>query len=296
MTIDCISDYKQIINQNEKSIIKDIFLSNSIDKFKITKHRDGNYPAIITISGWRSQDKDNRKEWEESILKIYPDREWFHLEWNSEKIPFLDKVPMTNMPSTDIETKQPTINIKFIKRVFGVAVGITSTILPIGIIVPIVAKVTNYNSLLNNYWHTAVRNSKATGDCLAQVLNGCKEKDFILVGHSLGARVIFNCLSYLNERGLYSNIHEVHLLGGAVDSDSRKWSKKTLSVKNDIYNYYSDNDGVLKNAYRPSMLTRKPVGLYEIVNEKVINRNSTILIAGHTEYIKSFSVLYKFHS
>lgn len=296
MTIDCISDYKQIINQNDESIIKDIFSSDSIDKFKITKHRDGNYPAIITISGWRSQDKDNRKEWEESILKIYPDREWFHLEWNSEKIPFLDKVPMTNMPSTDIETIQPTINIKFIKRVFGVVVGITSTILPVGIIVPIVAKVTNYNGLLNNYWHTAVRNSKVTGDCLAQVLNACKKKDFILIGHSLGARVIFNCLTYLSEKGLNSNIFEVHLLGGAVGNNSNKWSQKSLLVKNNIYNYFSDNDDVLKNAYRPFMLSKQPIGLNEIINKKVINRNSTILIAGHTEYIKSFSLLYKFHS
>ena len=54
-----------------------MFLSDSIDKFKITKHRDGKYPAIITISGWRTQDKDNRKDWEESILKAFTDKSFF---------------------------------------------------------------------------------------------------------------------------------------------------------------------------------------------------------------------------
>lgn len=54
-----------------------MFLSDSIDKFKITKHRDGKYPAIITISGWRTQDKDNRKDWEESILKAFTGKSFF---------------------------------------------------------------------------------------------------------------------------------------------------------------------------------------------------------------------------
>ncbi|MFV8366207.1 DUF726 domain-containing protein [Flavobacterium sp. XS1P27] len=292
MVIDCISDYKKILNQNQKTNpLKDMFLSDSIDKFKITKHRDGNYPAIITISGWRSQDKDNRKDWEKSILRLYPDREWFHLEWNSEKIPVIDKTLMTNMPSTNIEIEKPKINIKFIKRAFGVATVITATIFPVSVIVPIVAKGINYSGLLNNYWHSAVRNSKATGDCLAQVLYACKKKDFILVGHSLGARVIFNCLTYLSEKSLSSNIIEVHLLGGAVGNNSKKWSKMSLGVKNSIYNYFSDHDKVLKNAYRATMLSAKPIGLNEISNKKVINKNSTWLIKGHTEYIQNFHLI-----
>lgn len=294
MVIDCISDYKKILNQiQEKKKIKDIFLSSSIDKFKITKQRDGNYPAIITISGWRSQDKDNRKDWEESILKIYPDREWFHLEWNSEKIPFIDKAVINNMPCTDIKTEKQKKNT-FFKRVFIVTSLVASSVIPI---VPLVSAVSTiatplgYTRLLNNYWHNAVRNSKLAGDNLAQVLNACKNKDFILVGHSLGARVIFNCLSYLSEKGLHSNIFEIHLLGGAVSSNPKKWSQTSLTVKNKIYNYYSDNDNVLKTAYRASMLSTEPIGLYEIVNKKVINRNTTIYIDGHTEYIKNFSLI-----
>lgn len=279
MVINCISEYKKILNPNPKiNPLKEIFLSDSIDKFKITKHRDGNYPAIITISGWRSQDKDNRKDWEKSILRLYPDREWFHLEWNSEKIPLIDKALKTNMPSADVETEKTEVKNAFIRNLIRVNNIITAAI-PIN------------NILLDNYWHTAVRNSKDTGDCLAKVLNSCQKKEFILIGHSLGARVIFNCLTHLQENHLNSNIFEVHLLGGAVGNNSKKWSKMSLVVKNSIYNYFSDHDKVLKNAYRATMLSAKPIGLNEISNEKVINRNSTWLIKGHTEYIQNFHLI-----
>ena len=288
MVIDCISDYKKILNQNpKKNPLKDMFLSDSIDKFKITKHREGNYPAIITISGWRSQDRDNRKDWEKSILKVYPDRVWFHLEWNSKRIPFIDKAHNTNLARTDTEKKKSKVNLKLIKRAIYLTIGSTLSI------VPILGVVSNSNKLLNNYWHSAVRNSKDTGDCLAKVLSACQNKEFILIGHSLGARVIYNCLSHLNENQLNSNIFEVHLLGGAVGSNSNKWSKQSLLVKNKIYNYFSDNDDVLRFSYRGSMLSANPIGLSKIVNQKVENRNTTSFIHGHTEYIENFSLIKK---
>lgn len=286
MIIDCISDYKKILNQNQKTYTtKDMFLSDSIDKFKITKHRDGNYPAVITISGWRSQDKDNRKDWEESILEAFPDREWFHLEWNSEKIPFADKALKTNMPSADVEINKPKARNKFIKGLISLTTVIAGTI------VPVVAVGLNSKKILNNYWHIAVRNSKVTGECLAKVISSCQKKEFILVGHSLGARVIFNCLNHLYENQLNSNIFEVHLLGGAVGSNSEKWSQKSLLVKNNIYNYFSNNDIVLKTSYRASMLSLSPIGLTKMNNKKAINKDSTHLIKGHSEYIKNFHFL-----
>lgn len=282
MIIDCILEYKTILKDSYKSnLLKDAFLADSIDKFKITKHRDGNYPAIITISGWRSEDKDNYKDWETSILKLYPDREWFHLEWNSEKIPFIDESYEFNTLTTIPKT---------IKK-YGFKTLIFLS--PLGGLTPITSSAISVltkekNVLINNYWHLAVRNSNHTGECLAKVLNACIHKNFILVGHSLGSRVIYNCLTYLIERGLDSNIQEVHLLGGAVGSDKTKWSSKTLIVKNKIYNYFSENDSVLKIAYRASMLTKHPIGLSKIENRKVINIDTSRLIKGHTEYIQNF--------
>ncbi|WP_366182957.1 DUF726 domain-containing protein [Flavobacterium ovatum] len=203
------------MNQIQKPTLKNIFLSDSIDKFKITKHRDGNYPAIITISGFTSEDKDNRKDWEKSVLRIYPDREWFHLEWNSKKIPF-DKIPMATMPDVlEIDESPKPKYFKYLKYIVYRTNIIANTA----------------DILLNNYWHGAVRNSKNTGECLAKVLSACNKKEFILVGHSLGARIIYNCLNHINKKELKSNISEIHLLGGAVGSNPKKWVSASLVVK-----------------------------------------------------------------
>lgn len=276
MVINCITEYKKILNSFKSNIVKDMFLSDSIDKFKITKHRDGNYPAIITISGWRSEDKDNRKDWQDSILELYPDREWFHLEWNSKRFPIIDKKYETNMPNIfdSQEVKKPKF-LKLIKHV----IYRTNMIVNISDI------------LINNYWHSAVRNSKDSGVFLAKVLNACQKKEFILIGHSLGARVKYNCLKHIDENEFISNVFEVNLLVGAVSSNEKKWQTISLLVKNNIYNYFSDNDIVLKSAYRISMLSILPIGLAKIENKKVINNDSTRVIKGHSKYIENFHFL-----
>lgn len=276
MVIDCISEYKKILNSFKSNIVKDMFLSDSIDKFKITKHRDGNYPAIITISGWRSEDKDNRKDWQDSILELYPDREWFHLEWNSKRFPIFDEKYETKLPNIfdSQEVKKPKF-LKLLKHLIYRTNMIANTC----------------DILINNYWHSAVRNSKDSGVFLAKVLNACQKKEFILIGHSLGARVIYNCLKHIDENELNSNVFEVNLLGGAVSSNEKKWLTISLLVKNNIYNYFSDNDLVLKSAYRISMLSILPIGLTKIENKKVINKDSTRVIKGHSKYIENFHFL-----
>lgn len=46
------------------------------------------------------------------------------------------------------------------------------------------------------------------------MISECKDKEYILIGHSLCARIIFNCLNFMNYSGFKTNISEVHLLGG----------------------------------------------------------------------------------
>jgi hypothetical protein len=275
MKIDCITEYKKILdNAKTSNVIKEKWLVDSTDRFKITKHKDGNYPAIITISGFRTEGLDNRKDWNDSIMGNFPDREWFHLEWNSNRFPF-DKKLMTNMPEiNELEEKKKKF-ANYIK---------TSVLYfaPYGKVIYL---------LLNNYWHVAVRNSRQTGIYLADVLSACEKKDFILVGHSLGARVIYNCLEHLDEKKLNTNIVEVHFLGGAVSNNKNQWLSVSHKVKNNIYNYFSDNDKVLKIFYRIGMLTMSPIGLTKIENGKVINNDTTQIVKGHTEYIQKFHIL-----
>lgn len=274
MYIHCLSEYEKIVEiVNRKKSLNQLLLLDSNEKFKITKHRDGKYPAVVTISGFLSEDLDNRAGWQNSILKAFPDNEWFHLEWNTQKNPFRKNV-LTNKPVL-FEPKPKKNNLKWVKLSASLLFSYTRfTYL-----------------LINNWWHLAVRNSKHTGKLLAETIMACEHREFILIGHSLGARVIYNCLEHLKTKNFETNITEAHLLGGAVNSRILKWDKTTDTVKNKIYNYYSSNDKVLKFLYSTIMIDRFPIGLQSINLPYFENIDSTEDILGHTEYIPNFHIL-----
>lgn len=271
MKINCISEFEKI-NQdpNSKTILERIILHSSNDKFKITKHREGKYPAVITISGFLTEDDENYKNWESSIKNIYPDREWFHVEWNCKKIP--EKVK--NVFNKILESKKATYSTRVTPM----------SLLPLNL--------NPYLSipyfLINNWWHSAVRNSKHAGKKLASTFLACPNKEFILIGHSLGARVIFNCLEHMKRSRKETCIKEVHLLGGAVNSRKAKWNKTQSTVKDKVYNYYSGNDSILKICYSAAMIDRYPIGLKSIDLPYFENIDSTFDILGHFEYTPYF--------
>jgi len=111
------------------------------------------------------------------------------------------------------------------------------------------------------------------------------------MGHSLGARVIFNTLKNLQKINM--KIYEVYLFGGAVSrTDKTGWLSALTAVDKKIYNFYSYNDSILKNLYQSTMIGDSPIGLGEIefytsANLKlaeVENTDVTHIIKGHTEY------------
>src|SRR5690606_2200420 len=155
-----------------------------------------------------------------------------------QKFPFRKNAP-TNKPVL-FEPKPNQIDLKWIK--IGASLLFSYT------------RITYL--LINNWWHLALRNSRLTGKLLAETVMACPHKEFILIGHSLGARVIYNCLEHIKASNVETNIKEVHLLGGAVNSRIFKWNKTINTVKDRIYNYYSSKDYILKIMYSTIMIDR----------------------------------------
>lgn len=267
LKINCISEYEKIVLLNLKNPKKSSdFFEIATDKFKITKHKQGFNPVVITISGFTSEDEENFSFWENQISKQYPNNSWYHLEWNSEK--YLNIFNYKTEPTRIEKIVKNLVLLTSYGRSYYLAKWIA-----------------------NNIWHKAVRNSKKAGELLAEVLHSSKQQEFILIGHSLGARLIFNCLTYSHENNLETNIHEIHLLGGAVTNDIKKWKVLEPQIKSKIYNYYSKNDYILTFLYKIGELSFSPVGLGPIQTEKVDNRDVGRIIKGHTQYIPKFNTV-----
>ena len=142
-------------------------------------------------------------------------------------------------------------------------------------------------------WYKAVHQTLDSAKKLSNYIIEQKELnsnlEITLMGHSLGARVIFNTLfQLLNSK---TKVDNIILLGGAANNDKVNWSDVSHAVSKNIYNFYSKKDMVLKNLYQLTMLDT-PIGLSkikifkikELKSVKIHNINVSSIITGHNEY------------
>lgn len=157
------------------------------------------------------------------------------------------------------------------------------------------------NSLDVLTWYEKVNNTPKAANKLVQdislILELSPNKKISLMGHSLGARVIYNTLLKLKDMDL--QVEEVYLMGGAVcRADKVAWANVLSSVKNRVFNFYSVHDDILKNLYQTTMISEKPIGLGEIEYYKytdlkmaeLINVDVSDLVKGHKEYKNKLSL------
>ncbi|SFB86690.1 Protein of unknown function [Marinospirillum celere] len=135
-----------------------------------------------------------------------------------------------------------------------------------------------------NPWHTAMLNAQLAGQKLAVQIRE-QGVPVTLIGHSLGARVVFSALLALAAQPKPWVDHAV-LLGGAVGrSKEKKWCKAASAVQGQLHNCYSDKDYILKHLYQwVNLGMSRPAGLGEAVGPTV-NHDFSDLVEGHTRWI-----------
>lgn len=144
-------------------------------------------------------------------------------------------------------------------------------------------------------WYESVSNTEKAATALLNdittIYSFRPDVKIILMGHSLGARVIYNMLIKLHKHDF--KVYEVYLFGGAVSRNNKAgWLSALSTVDKKIYNYYSSNDDILKKLYCSTMAGDDPIGLGKIeyfssVDSKMAelkNIDCTDVIGGHTEY------------
>lgn len=162
----------------------------------------------------------------------------------------------------------------------------------------------SFNFLKANFnWFEAINNTVNTANKLAYEIEQIKSLrpnlKIILMGHSLGGRVIYNTLLKLHSKNI--SIYEAYIFGGAVSRENKAhWTAVLSSVENKLYNFYSNNDEILKKLYQISMLGDKPTGLGEISCHElgvcslaeVVNIDASNIVKGHTEYKNNLKKLF----
>ncbi len=251
---------------------------SDIKDFAIEKIKEGEGTPVIFINGFLTQKDKNLSDWESQLKILYPKNPWYHVRWESKRLLSLTVPAGKTVVTRHAVIKVSSFLIKNVRRVSGLS------LLPFACF-----------EAIQNPWHVAMSKAERTGILLADILARSRNEKFILIGHSLGARVIFYALRALGTKE-QTYVDTVHLLGGAVgsgvgDKNKKGWKHCKKAVQNNIHNYLSAKDGTLSKLYRIANLNifrSNPIGISEIKGVNgIINHDVTEYVSGHRKYKKN---------
>jgi hypothetical protein len=142
-------------------------------------------------------------------------------------------------------------------------------------------------SVLDNPFSVALARADKAGKVLAHALiDGVQGKrPVVLMGYSVGARVIFACLIELAEQHAFGLVESVVMMGTPASSDNVQWTQIRSVVAARVVNVYSTDDYVLGYLYRSTKFEMGVAGLEEVKNvHGVENFDMSKLISGHDRY------------
>lgn len=143
--------------------------------------------------------------------------------------------------------------------------------------------------MLDNPYSVAKARSDKAGRVLAKALmqKVQGERPVVLIGYSLGARVIYQALLALAEQNAFGLVESVVLIGAPIPSEEGFWRRLRTVVAGRVVNVYSQEDHILGFLYRTSSLQYGVAGLQSVEGvDRIENYDATKLMnsKGHAMY------------
>eukprot|EP00388_Colpodella_angusta_P003383 GDKJ01011939.1.p1 GENE.GDKJ01011939.1~~GDKJ01011939.1.p1 ORF type:complete len:276 (-),score=53.28 GDKJ01011939.1:54-857(-) len=251
---------------------------DEFDFLPIGEHRRS-LGVTLAAGGWMESEDMERQPWDVTFHDSVG--ETIFVKWETKKLLELGKF-VSRMVSEEAATQAA-------KLWLAAAVGATAAAItwPIALI--------RYVASLDNTW-TVVRNkADLAGKALSEALMDRRRagaRPVTLVGCSMGARVMFECLLELEARGEYGCVSDVILMGAPLCTDHDKWSRVRSVVGGRLINVYSRADWVLAFLYRYMEWGVKVAGVEPVTKVRgVENFDVSGLVNGHSKYPTSIPII-----
>ena len=225
--------------------------------------------VVISISGWLLEKEEVVTPWR--VIK--PSAEVFALRFELKTLMSLGQ---------SINTMSANDAYGFAESAFtqrSMVTDLSSAIWPIALVK--IARV------IENPFSLAQARAEKAGKVLAEALikRTQGERPVTLVGYSVGARVIWSCLTTLAERRAFGLVESVIMLGAPIPSDIGTWRAMRTAVSGRLVNVYSKNDYLLAFLYRTTGLQYGVAGLMPISGlSGVENFDVSETVSGHLKY------------
>lgn len=245
--------------------------------FRIEKLKDGSGVPVLVATGFLTEGGSGWGPWERIVSERYPDNPVYRVHWGAKELAAITLVA-------------GGASIKFIAG--GVIRYIaTHAARKSAQYIPGIGAVAVVADLLGNPWHVAKNRADQTAAVLADLLARVKTDKFVLVGHSLGARVMLGTAQLLATKGGETKLEDVHLLGAAMGVGGN-WRLLDRSVSGKVWNYFSTKDPVLKYLYTTAQGGQRAVGNvgFETKHPNIIDVSVSDEVALHSEYFQKVSL------
>lgn len=238
--------------------------------FRIQKLRDGEGPGVLLASGFLTEGDTGWGSWRKIIDQRYPESPVYRVHWGSKELKNLGSLAAIGVG-----------NVAASKWVAGLAARGS---LRAAARVPYLGGLFIASGLIANPWSLAKTRAAMTGAILADLV-ARTDAEYVLVGHSLGARVMVTAAQALGTRSRTPQLRAVHLLGAAVPAKG-DWRTLNESVLDAVWNYRSADDRVLKYLYASAQLGSPAAGELGLRPEfpKIHNRTVTANVPSHSAY------------
>ncbi|MDN3696174.1 DUF726 domain-containing protein [Vibrio cortegadensis] len=239
---------------------------------ELVQVREGKLPVVFIINGFLSENSKCSKDWLEVVDELYPTNKVIRVDWKAGNLTDMvfDKGAVPNIPASSNG-----------KLGFAAMVAARSSIL--GIASSVGAVVVDK---VAGHWKTCFHETRHVGRGFASYLEQQSAyENCILMGHSLGGRIVRHTLNELTARNLVS---VAYIFAGAVSSEDEQW--QAILDRNDnlkLINCTSQKDYVLKSSYKLGTLwDHEPAGLSPVMDLHchTLNLDVTKYAQGHTEF------------
>lgn len=233
---------------------------------------NGGVPVLVANGFLTEGDHERWGGWQPMVDARYPDSPVYRVRWGAKELKDLGVlgVGIVGKAGGVAAVKAAAAHAaKAGAQFFGRAVGPTLL----------------FADLAKNPWHLAKTRADKTGVIVGDLLARTEAESYVLIGHSLGARVMAVAAQALGSKPGGPRLQSVHLLGAAIGAKG-SWDTLTAAVDEAVYNYHSTNDNILKLVYKLAQGGQTAAGLsgFRHVSDKVMNVDVSEQVKTHFDY------------
>jgi hypothetical protein len=244
--------------------------------FRIECLRGGTGTPVVVANGFLTQGTTGWADWNALIDARYPLAPVYRVHWGAKELKALGVLLAVGGGKQAARAVLANFARQASKKV-GMLAGLAGLLLA--------------GDLAANPWTVARTRADMTGAVLADLIARTDHDRFILIGHSLGARVMVKAGQLLGTRPDAPKVEAMHLLGAAVGSKG-DWRTLDAAVVQKVWNYHSRNDKVLSQVYRSAQLGETAVGCrgFKSSFPKIVDRDVSRRVAGHSGYFNAVTL------